>query len=181
MGAGRRRGWLERICAPSPGQLHGAWRRQHSDRRHLGALAPATLLPGGHRQRWPVVPIYLLHVTALSVAICWLYWKTEGSLLLVMLMHASVNNTTGIVPAAVPNAVDAMSFNGSLVAWATVGVSSVVSALLLIRMRGAATPGAPRDEHHDSMLEEPRDEVAETNVEAFHTPLEARLVDALRE
>ncbi len=32
----------------------------------------------------------------------WLYWKTEGSLLLVMVMHASVNNTTDIVPAAGP-------------------------------------------------------------------------------
>jgi hypothetical protein len=82
-------------------------------------------------------PIYLLHVTALSVAMSWLYWKTEGSLLLVMLMHASVNNTTGIVPAAVPNAVDPMSFEGSLVAWVTVGVSWVIAALLLSRMRGA--------------------------------------------
>ena len=36
--------------------------------------------------------------TALSVTMAWLYWKTEGSLLLVMLMHASVNNATGIVP-----------------------------------------------------------------------------------
>ena len=82
-------------------------------------------------------PIYLLHLTALSVAISWLYWKTEGSLLLVMLMHASVNNTTGIVPAAVPDAVDATSFQGSVVAWATVGVSWVVASLLLYRMRRA--------------------------------------------
>ena len=82
-------------------------------------------------------PIYLLHVTTLSVVMAWLYWKTEGSLLLVMLMHASVNNTTGIVPAAVPYAVDPMSLQGSLVAWATVGVSSVVAALLLTRMCGA--------------------------------------------
>ena len=82
-------------------------------------------------------PIYVLHVTALSVAMSWLYWRTEGSLLLVMLMHASVNNTTGIVPAAVPHAVDAMSFEGSLVAWVTVGVSAVVGAVLLSRMRGA--------------------------------------------
>jgi len=82
-------------------------------------------------------PIYALHVTALSVAMSWLYWKTEGSLLLVMLMHASVNNTTGIVPAAVPNAVAPTSFEGSLVAWVTVGVSSVVAAMLLFRMRGA--------------------------------------------
>lgn len=84
-------------------------------------------------------PIYLLHVTALSVAMSWLYWKTEGSLLLVMLMHASVNNTTGIVPAAVPHAVDPTSFQGSLVAWSTVGVSWVVAALLLFRMRRAET------------------------------------------
>jgi hypothetical protein len=83
-------------------------------------------------------PIYLLHVTALSVAMSWLYWKTEGSLLLVMLMHASVNNTTGIVPAAVPNAVDTMSFEGSPVAWMTVGISWLVAALLLSRMRAAA-------------------------------------------
>lgn len=82
-------------------------------------------------------PIYLLHVTALSVAMSWLYWKTEGSLLLVMLMHASVNNTTGIVPAAVPHAVNPMSFQGSLVAWATVGVSWVIAAPLLFRMRRA--------------------------------------------
>lgn len=82
-------------------------------------------------------PIYLLHLSALSVAMSWLYWKTEGSLLLVMLMHASVNNTTGIVPAALPNAVDAMSFDGSLVAWVTVGLSWVVAVLLLSRMRGA--------------------------------------------
>ncbi len=82
-------------------------------------------------------PIYLVHVTALSVAMSWLYWRAQGSLLLVMLMHASVNNTTGIVPAAVPNALHPMSLEGSLVAWATVGVSSVVAALLLLRMHGA--------------------------------------------
>lgn len=81
-------------------------------------------------------PIYLLHVTALSVAMSWLYWKSDGSLLLVMLMHASVNNTTGIVPAALSHPVDPMSFEGSLVAWATVGVSAVVAAVLLCRMRG---------------------------------------------
>lgn len=82
-------------------------------------------------------PMYTLHVIALSVAMSWLYWKSDGSLLLVMLMHASVNNTIGIVPAAVPNAADPMSFEGSLVGWATVAVSWVIAALLLLRMRGA--------------------------------------------
>ncbi len=82
-------------------------------------------------------PIYLVHVTALSVAMAWLYWRAQRSLLLVMLMHASVNNTTGIVPAAVPNAVNPMSLEGSLVAWATVGLSWAVAIPLLTLMRRA--------------------------------------------
>ena len=83
-------------------------------------------------------PIYLLHVTALSVAMSWLYWKTNGSLLLVMLMHASVNNTTGIVPAAMSNPAGPLSFEGTLVAWATVGVSWLIAVLLLKKMQGAS-------------------------------------------
>jgi membrane protease YdiL (CAAX protease family) len=43
-------------------------------------------------------PVYLLQVTALSVAIAWLYWRTNGSPLLTMLMHAAINNTKDIVP-----------------------------------------------------------------------------------
>jgi membrane protease YdiL (CAAX protease family) len=82
-------------------------------------------------------PIFMIIVTNLSVAMGWLYWKTGGSLLLVMLMHASINNTTGIVPATLPYPVHPMSFEGSVLAWCTVGVSSMVSALLLMRMRGA--------------------------------------------
>lgn len=82
-------------------------------------------------------PIYLLNVTSLSVLFGWLYWKTGGSLLLVMLMHASVNNTMGIVPAAMPNATDPLSFDGSVVFWASTGISLVTAALLLPRMRGA--------------------------------------------
>ncbi len=97
---------------------------------------PLFFLPGGGSEGQSF-PIYLLHVTALSVAMAWLYWKTGGSLLLVMLMHASVNNTTDIVPAALPNAVNPFSFQGSLVAWVTVGLSSVVAAQLLLQMRGA--------------------------------------------
>jgi membrane protease YdiL (CAAX protease family) len=108
---------------------------------------PLFFLPGAGSEGQSF-PIYLLHVTALSVAMSWLYWKAEGSLLLVMLMHASVNNTTGLVPAAVSNAVGPMSFGGSLVAWATVGVSWVVAVLLLWRMNeaevGAMLGSGPR-------------------------------------
>lgn len=80
-------------------------------------------------------PLYALHVTALTVAMTWLYWKTHGSLLLVMLMHASVNNTTAIVPVALPGAGDPLSFHASLVGWLTVAVSWVVAAPLLYVMR----------------------------------------------
>lgn len=102
-------------------------------------------------------PIYSIIVINISVAMAWVYWKTEGSLLLTMLMHASVNNTTGIVPAALPYPVHPWSFDASPLAWCTVGVSSVVAVLLLLRMRGASlveirlpvqAPGAHTNDHH---------------------------------
>jgi uncharacterized protein len=86
-------------------------------------------------------PAYLLQVMAMSVVFAFIYWKTDGSLLLVMLMHASVNNTTGIVPAATGGAITPIAFGGSLVAWATVALSWAVAAPLLIRMRKADIQG----------------------------------------
>jgi membrane protease YdiL (CAAX protease family) len=89
-------------------------------------------------------PIYLVLVTTISLAMAWLYWKTDGSLLLVMLMHASVNNTAPIVSAALPAPVGPFSFTASPVAWVTVGLSAAIAALLLARMRladiGALSP-----------------------------------------
>ena len=67
-------------------------------------------------------PLYLLQVTALSVAMAWLYANTRGSLLPVMLMHAAVNNTKDIVPSAEPNATNPWALSHSLVAWMTVAV-----------------------------------------------------------
>ncbi|MBX3134515.1 MAG: CPBP family intramembrane metalloprotease [Gemmatimonadaceae bacterium] len=81
--------------------------------------------------------VYLLHVMALSVAVAYLYWKTDGSLLLVMLLHSAVNNTTGIVPTAVGGTIAPVAFGGSLVAWATVAISWVVAVPLLFQMRKA--------------------------------------------
>ena len=82
-------------------------------------------------------PIYALQVTALSVVMAWLYWRTGGSLLLVMLLHASVNNTTALVPAAVAGATTPLTLSGSIVAWATVGLSWAIAAPLLVHMRRA--------------------------------------------
>ena len=83
-------------------------------------------------------PLYLSFVVPLSVAMAWLYWKSGGSLLLVMLMHASVNNTGGIVPAAVPGAPDPFSFSASLVGWLSAALAWIVAVPMLIQMRRAA-------------------------------------------
>jgi uncharacterized protein len=89
-------------------------------------------------------PVYLLNVTAISVAMAWLFWRTGGSLLLVMVMHAAVNNTKGIVPAAVPGATDAFALSATPVGWIGLGLAWAVAALLLLRMRGAVLPRRPR-------------------------------------
>lgn len=89
-------------------------------------------------------PLYLLQVTAVSVALAWLYWRTEGSLLLVMLLHATVNNTKDIVPSAVPGATNPFALSPSLVAWLTAAFLWIAAAYFLVRMRKTAT--LPRGE-----------------------------------
>jgi len=80
-------------------------------------------------------PLYLLQVTALSVAMAWLYWRTGASLLLVMLLHGAVNNTKDIVPSADPNAISPWAMSQSLVAWLTVALLWIAAAYFLFRMR----------------------------------------------
>ena len=80
-------------------------------------------------------PLYLLQVTAVSVALAWLYWRTGGSLLLVMLLHAAVNNTKDIVPSAELNATNAWALSHSIVAWLTVALLWIAAVYFLIRMR----------------------------------------------
>ncbi len=82
-------------------------------------------------------PMYMLGTMAISVAMAWLYWRTGGSLLVTMLMHAAVNNTTGVVPAATAGATDPFSLNASLVAWLTIGTMWIVATCCLWQMRGS--------------------------------------------
>jgi membrane protease YdiL (CAAX protease family) len=77
--------------------------------------------------------LYVLQVTAISVAMAWLYFRTGGSLLLVMLMHAAVNNTKDVVPSLMPGA--AATSNGSLVGWLTMVVLWIPAAYCLARMK----------------------------------------------
>lgn len=98
---------------------------------------PLFLIPGADTSGQSF-PLYLLQVTALSVAMAWLYWRTGGSLLLVMLLHAAVNNTKDIVPSAVAGATNPFALSTSLVAWLTVTPLWICAAYFLLRMRGAA-------------------------------------------
>jgi hypothetical protein len=85
-------------------------------------------------------PVYLAQVTAISVAMAWLYWRTNGSLLMTMLLHAAVNNTKDIVPSVLPGATNPLPFHASLVAWLTVALLWIFAAVFLFQMR--ATPTA---------------------------------------
>ena len=80
-------------------------------------------------------PVYLLQVTALSVAVAWLYWRTGGNLLLVMLLHAAVNNTKDVVPSAVAAASDPFTLRSSTVAWLTAALLWAGAGYFLLRMR----------------------------------------------
>jgi membrane protease YdiL (CAAX protease family) len=78
--------------------------------------------------------LYASFVTAISVAMAWLYERTGGSLLLTMLMHAAINNTT-FIPLAAPRPVPPLSFDGSTMGWISAGVAWAIAAALLWRMR----------------------------------------------
>jgi CAAX protease family protein len=101
-------------------------------------------------------PLYLLGGTALSVAMAWLYWRTNGSLLLTMLLHAAVNNTKDIVPSAVTTATNAFSLSSSRVAWVSVAILWTCAAYFLIRMRGVKLQINGEAETGRLSLSEPR-------------------------
>lgn len=89
--------------------------------------------------------VYLLQVTALSVPLAWLYWRTGGSLLLVMLMHAAINNTKDIVPAIPRIPASPWMVSASRVSWLSLTLLWMVAGYLLVRMRKAGPLGDPRE------------------------------------
>jgi len=82
-------------------------------------------------------PVYLLQVMAISVAMAWLYWKTGMSLILVMLMHAAINNTKDIVPSVSRVAQNPLVPTASSIAWIGMALLWIPAVYFLIRMRGA--------------------------------------------
>lgn len=98
-------------------------------------------------------PLYLAAVTAISVAMAWVYFRTSGSLLLTMLMHAAINNTAGIVtPAAPTSATNPFYLNAPLVTWLVVGLLWIGAAYFLIRMRGASLMVTLNSNQHPAVL-----------------------------
>jgi membrane protease YdiL (CAAX protease family) len=79
--------------------------------------------------------VFTVGATALSVAMAWLYMNTGGGLLLTMLMHSAVNQTSDVVPSKVPGATDPFALSGSVVRWVTAGLLWIVAAYFLVRMR----------------------------------------------
>jgi membrane protease YdiL (CAAX protease family) len=78
--------------------------------------------------------VYVLQVTALSVAFAWLWSRTNGSILLPMLLHAAINNSKDIVPSATAGARSILGLQASLVAWLTVILLWMCAAYFLVRM-----------------------------------------------
>src|SRR5262245_6508680 len=94
---------------------------------------PFFFMAGADKSGQPFVP-YLLSVIALSVAMAWLYWRTRGSLLLTMLMHAAVNNLN-FIRTPVSTSGNVFELQASLVAWGTVAFLWIGALYFLFTMR----------------------------------------------
>lgn len=80
-------------------------------------------------------PIWALGVTGLSVAFAWLYVYTNGSLLLLMLMHSAVNNIPHFASPPATNAANVLSLHASSTALLTSVFLWITAACFLIRLR----------------------------------------------
>lgn len=78
--------------------------------------------------------LFLVQVTALSVAMAWLWQRTGRSLLLTMLMHAAYNNTKDIFTAVQPAGTRTFGFSASLLSWIAASILCLCAAYFIIQM-----------------------------------------------
>jgi len=78
-------------------------------------------------------PVFALSVTAIALVMTAIYVGTRSSLLLTMLMHSAVNNTTGIVPSRAP-AAGVFTLASSPMGWLTAAVLWGAAAGFLVWM-----------------------------------------------
>src|SRR5262249_51939018 len=95
---------------------------------------PFFLIPGSDNYGRPL-PAYVVSVTAISVTMAWLHWHTDESLLPVMVMHAAIDNTAGIVVS--PPVRDSFAVSGNFLAWITACLLWLNAFYCLIQMRKA--------------------------------------------
>jgi len=79
--------------------------------------------------------VFVLQVTAMSVVFAWLYLRTEGSLLLTMLLHASINNSKDIVPSGVIGGTARFGFGASGISWIALVLLWACAAYFLVDIR----------------------------------------------
>ena len=85
-------------------------------------------------------PVYISQVTAISVAMAWLWERTGRSLLLTMLMHAAINNTQDIIPASVLGGTKTFGLSASPISWLAAAVLWICAAYFLVHMRSIHIP-----------------------------------------
>ena len=96
---------------------------------------PFFFIPGGDNTGQSF-PVYVIAVIGISVAMAWLYWKTNQSLLLVMLMHASINNTAGIVKSpALATVNNPFGWPNEALSWILATLFSLSAVWFLFEMR----------------------------------------------
>lgn len=117
------------------GILWGVW--------HL----PLFYLPGADKYGQSF-PLYVAGVMAFSVALAWLYGKTGGSLLLMMLMHSAFNQTIGVVPDVLRPGERPFALGASLSFLLTLGWMWLAAGILLTRM--PAAPPVPEPAHREA-------------------------------
>ena len=82
----------------------------------------------------------MLRLTAISVAFAWLYLRTEGSLLLTMLLHASVNNSKDTVPSGVIAGTATLGFRASRISCIALVLLGACAAYFLVDIRNRVVP-----------------------------------------
>jgi uncharacterized protein len=85
--------------------------------------------------------LFLLAVTPLSVAMGWLYVQTGGSVLLTMVMHSAVNQTTLVVSAGGPAATTPFTMSAPPFSWTTIALLWI-GAAYFARTRVSAASAA---------------------------------------
>jgi len=82
-------------------------------------------------------PVFTLSVIPLSVAMAWLYWRSKGSLPVVMLMHAAVNNLGMFISSSLRPGEEPLAMGASRMAWITGGLLWLAALFFLWHMRSA--------------------------------------------